>query len=281
MKLINSCLVIFLFTAVSYNAAARGHDLKIMTKARLYFEKGSLDKAYANYDMISRSSDFWLEAMEEKAQVMARKKEYASALALLQTVLSPTFDGIVGPEPYLLTALIQLKTCDYSSVFKTSQLFKERFKKRTQALHEIENSASSSAVTEFIKKLSSQPLDFSSLGALAKELPRNIQRDQLLQKQSFSTKTAIRKRIKNLAQEELSEIENIVNKLQIVEAEAIHHIYLAENSEIAREKQGKIASGADVMTFPYKGEVWLDEIGNYSASIEKCSTTVTNKKASL
>ena len=90
---------------------------------------------------------------------------------------------------------------------------------------------------------------------------------------------ALQKRLKQIAKAELKEIEDVVNKLQIVEAEVIQRIHLADSEKMKRQKQGEIKTGKDTLNFPYTGEVWLDELDNYAARIEKCPATT--KQAAL
>jgi len=106
-------------------------DIAQMTRGRLYFQADQLDKAYASYDLVSKSSDYWFESIEEKAHVMGRKGEFAKALALLQTTFAESFQSVIGPEPYFVAALTDLKICDYSAIFKVTKQFKERFRTRT------------------------------------------------------------------------------------------------------------------------------------------------------
>lgn len=281
MKTRQGLLVTLLITVFSVNSFAESTKvvtsaLSVMNKARVYFSKGELDKALSEYEKVPKSSDFWLESIEEKAHVMGRKKEYAKALALLQTPLSSAFVGLTGPEPYFVAALTHLKICDYSSIFKISSLFKERFKERVIALSQLKNPEGQAVIQDFINRIANKPFHLETLGALVKTLPRNLPRDQVLQdlskvKKSSNRDTAIQSRILKLAKADLNEIEDILNKLQILEAEVIHRIHLADKNNSKREKQGDFKKGKDVMSFPYSGEVWLDELDNYATRVEKCS----------
>jgi tetratricopeptide (TPR) repeat protein len=67
------------------------------------------------------------------------------------------------------------------------------------------------------------------------------------------------------------EIEDVVNQLQVIEAEVIERISLAERNDNRRE-QGQIASGPDVLRFKVDDEIWLDELGHYQAQVKECPT---------
>lgn len=250
-------------------------DLISMTRGRLFFQMNMLDQAYLAYDKVPKSSDFWLEAMEEKAHVMGRKSEYAKTLALLKTAMAEPFAPIIGPEPYFVAALTHLKICDYSSVFKVTGAFKNQFRDRITKLTELSKIGDSEAVRELFAKLRAQPLTYESVGVLAKALPRHLQRDAELVRHSERRPEArrdqiMRERIRVLAQRDLKEIEAVANKLQIIEAEVIQRIHLAEKSKSNRETQGKISKNGEVLVFPESDEVWIDELDHYSAQVEKC-----------
>ncbi len=82
-------------------------------------------------------------------------------------------------------------------------------------------------------------------------------------------------RIQMLATEELHEIGDILKKLHIVEAEVIQQVSLSgrvigatKNKKINVYK-GRVASSKDQMVFPFDGEVWFDELTNYSVDVKK------------
>lgn len=250
-------------------------DILAMTKGRVYFQLGLLDKAYEAYDSVPKSSDLWLESVEERAHVMGRKGDYAKAIALLQTVVAAPFDSIVGPEPYFVLAITDLKICDYAAIFKVTKDYKERFQPRVSILTALSRSGDGEAVRRLLNRLVTQPLNFDTVGNLAKDLPRGLERDNVIYSESrkndkTTAAVSIRRRVSELARQELKEIEDITNKLQIIEAEVIQRIHLAEKSKANREKQGSIASGSDVLTFPASDEVWMDELDHYQAQVEKC-----------
>lgn len=253
-------------------------DLLTMTKARLFFQMGKLDSSDKVYSEISKSSDYWFEAQEERAHINGRRADFSKALEQLQTVMTAPFESVVGPEPYFVAALTSLRICDYSAVFKTNENFKKRFSPRIERLNKLTKSGV--LQDEAVKKLlaavnDKNPLSFESVGVRAKELPRNLHRDRLLRQLSIKSQTAYRDRamsdrIYKLARQELVEINNIISQLQIVEAEAIQNIYLAEGDSGERKTQGSIEGSGDVLVFAKTDEVWLDELTHYAVQIEKC-----------
>ncbi len=105
-------------------------DLWHLTKARLLVQMHDLDGALKQYNMIKKGSPFWLDAIEEKGEVTARKGEYAKALAILQTALAPQFKNQVDPHTFFVASLTHLRICDYPGVFVVSQQFKQNINAR-------------------------------------------------------------------------------------------------------------------------------------------------------
>lgn len=66
-------------------------------------------------------------------------------------------------------------------------------------------------------------------------------------------------------------INKIVNKLQVIEAEVIERITLAEKND-NRKEQGQIQSGNDVLRFKVNDDIWIDELNSYQAKVKECPT---------
>lgn len=107
-------------------------DRVLLTLGRIYYQEKSFDKALEAYEGIKAPSEFWFEALEERAWTHMQKEEPGRALGLLNTVVSPMFKDRVVSEPYFLMALAQLRTCDYAAVFKTMKAFKDRFRDKVK-----------------------------------------------------------------------------------------------------------------------------------------------------
>lgn len=70
----------------------------------------------------------------------------------------------------------------------------------------------------------------------------------------------------------LKEIGETVQKLNIVEAEAIQRLYLDENGKPRRGSAPSIAKGRDQLSFPDDDtdEVWMDEVDAYKVTLKGC-----------
>ncbi len=68
-----------------------GNDQIELATARVLYQKTDVDGAIEHYNAIPKSSDFWLEALEERAWAHLRKNEYDKAVSDITTLLSPAF----------------------------------------------------------------------------------------------------------------------------------------------------------------------------------------------
>lgn len=250
-----------------------GEDLILITAARLLYQNGALDKAIEYYKKIPRTSDYWLEAVEERAWAHAKQKKYDDAKSDLQTLTAPLFAPHLGPEPYLLQAFVDLKTCDYKAVFETLKLFKERYQKRSQGLEALKNNPKSADVQSFFDRIKSEKtsLTQTKLGADAQKFPRLAHRDQTLRNAvTAGNKAMALEKIKSLAQADLTEISNVLKKMHIIEVEAIQRMHAAQPTTKIDLKDHE--TGSNQIRFPYSGEVWLDELDHYKVSSDSCPT---------
>lgn len=83
-------------------------------------------------------------------------------------------------------------------------------------------------------------------------------------------------RVKTLANEEVNEIAQILQKLHIVEAEVLEQISVSNRvadataTQKANVRDGSTGSHAkDRLTFPAEQETWFDELANYKVDIKK------------
>jgi hypothetical protein len=270
------------------NAAGIGKDVIDLNMARLYFQLDDLEHALAFYDKISKGSDYWLTAQEEKAHSYGRQKKYDKVISTLTTVVSPVFDGLVGPEPYFVLALTQLKICDYSDIFRTTGQFKVRIKPHVKAIQDLIRDGNSEHITKALARLQRADFDWKAADAEAKFLPHTFFHDPVISQRLVSLKAAvasknsaqsdaliglIRNRTVDLARLELKEIKNTAQELNIIEAEVIERMHAFDKKKGRRPVQGELTkSSADTLVFPIdkSGEIWLDELGNYQAQVKGC-----------
>lgn len=251
-------------------ASKKSEDLINLNTARKYYAKDDLDKAITYYNKVSKSSDYWVESIEEKAWAYTRKNDYNSAIATLKSIFNPVFAPYIGPETYVLSAFIDLKICDYKSAFDKIALFKAEMLPRVDALESIVNDSNSQFVNSWVQKFSKGDIVQSSqLGKDLVKLPRYIQRD---------TRKITNSRMKSLAQADLDEISKDLKKMKIIEIEVAQRSFVYEKPKDKKLKFDKRKS-SDTLIFPDEqdsGEVWLDEIGKYEVKTNKCPTNSNN-----
>jgi hypothetical protein len=248
------------------NASSKSEDLVNLNTARKLYEKNELDKAITFYDKVSKASDFWIEAVEEKAWAYTREKNYEKAIGTLKSVLNPVFLPAIGPETYVLSAFIDLKICDYKSAFDKISLFKSQMVPRVNSLEAIVANPNSEFVNGWVQKLASGKVTTADqLGNDIAKLPRFVERD---------TQHMTNSRMKMLAAKDLAEISKNLKKFKIIEVEVAQRSFVYEKTASQKLKFDKRKS-ADILVFPDEqnsGEVWLDEIGKYEVKTNKCPT---------
>ena len=188
-----------------------------LTLGRVLYGVGDVKGAIAAYSQVTRGSDSWFLALEERAWANFRIDRPDEALASLKTLLLPVFKDRVEAEPYFLASLVYLRVCDYKSVFKTIRTFKERFRDRIKELEVAEG-------------------------------------------------------VDPSAKARLKEASETIQKLSLVEAEAIQRLYMPDEIKGHTGPARKIVKTRDEMKFPEEdgNEVWLDEVDGKQVSVKGC-----------
>lgn len=289
-----------------------GKDLVSLTYARVLFQKGDIDGALEAFNQIPKSSSIWIESVEERGWAHLRKEDYDKAVGETVTLLSPALVPLVGPESYFFANLTALKVCDYPRIFKNSELFKKRHRQRLADMQELAKNGTHKNIPALLERLEQKGVSVEGAGPLVEALPRAALRDsrfthaiearrQLLAEtkqindlsgtilggaaelqrlasnaklQADKLKLSSLQRLRTLAQAEVKEYSNILNKLHIVEASVIERLSADDNLKGQRSKLSQNEKkSADVLVFPYEGdEVWFDELDNYKARVKDCPT---------
>lgn len=277
-------------------------------KAREHFAKGQYDQSLMLYNQVPRGTDYWFEAIEEKGWSFFRKNEIEKALAQTKTLLSPQFSEVISAEAYFLQALSNLKVCDYKGVFETTQLFKEKQKNRLLAVQELSEEGFSKLFLNFLEKVDRLPLAVSELDSSMTAMPVLFYKDITLQKEMLRFKVsqkamdilrergshptlrseldqvnrksfaAMKTRLKQLAQQETDFNHKILQKLSLVEVEAIQRMHAdmeLDASLFAKSKFKK--TSADELVFMDDGRPWIDELDKYEVIAKKCPDNIRRK----
>jgi hypothetical protein len=277
----------------------------IMRKARSQFNKGNFAQSEKLYNQVSKSSDYWLEAVEERGWSYFRQDDYERSLAQSKTLLSPQFSSITSSESYFLQALSQLRICDYEGVLKTNETFKESQRDRVKVIQEISRTGESKDLDQIISRIDEFPLSRDNFGDSVLKLPLLVYRDKNIQKQIFTFKISeaalsvidkksstalklsklksassknIKNRLKFLAERETSENLKVVLKLNLIEVDTIQRIHtdaeLAENVYV----DGKFSQTTDnQLIFMDDGQPWIDELDKYEVAAKSCLKNLRRK----
>lgn len=271
-----------------------------LTAARMLYQNGYLDAAIKYYQKVPKDSDEWFEAQEEMAWSYLRKGQSQDTIAITQVLNQPSMAWLSGPEASFLRALAQLKVCDYKGVVKTLENFKDFFKDRTGELVKLSKDANVPEVEELGKQRSEGPIPYSKIGSALKKLPRTSLRDipfgnlalfysglnaeakragipwlqQMVEQRSLAVRAAMISRVQFLANEEVEEVQDIISKLQIVEAEMIQQSMVLEKMASRGFKsnpvweKGRIKTEKYQIEFPASDEIWFDEFASYNLDIK-------------
>lgn len=291
-------------------------ERQTLIRARAAYKAGRFKQAIELYDQVPKGSDYWLEAVEEKGWAFLRQKDTDKALAQTKTLLNPTFLPIIGSEPFLLQTLSQLMVCDYKEIFKTNQSFKETQRERLKEVQALADRGTSASMNKVMEKVDRFPIVFTDIGEEAKTLPRLFHRDVELQKQLLRLKmaetgvpvlrqalaegtkfrtvvsrsiarleanartarAAIPRRMKALAQAEIDDSFNIIQKLNLIEVETIQRVHTDQQLDQNSYSQGQFRqAGMDKLVFPDDGHPWIDELDKYEVKLNACPSNVRRK----
>lgn len=156
-------------------------DLMNITAARLLYEKGFLDAAGKYYEKVPKSSEYWFVAQEELGWTHLRKGEPQKALAISKTITIPLFIPLAGPEASFMRSLAQLKVCDYPGVMQTLADFQGSFRPRVKALMDLSQGGYSVGAAQALELLKNRKLRMVDLKGEAKNSPRFLPSDRLLE----------------------------------------------------------------------------------------------------
>lgn len=155
-------------------------SLMNLTAARVLYQNGYLDQAIRYYGKIDNKSDYWFEAVEEQAWAELRLGRPQNTLAHSQTLLTPALAADIGPEPFYLDSLANLKICDYGQVSEGLKSFRSRFKTKASKLLGLKEQPDNQAVKKLFRTLAKGRARMPQLGRFGTELPRHSTRDENL-----------------------------------------------------------------------------------------------------
>ncbi|UYL08128.1 hypothetical protein B9G69_013840 [Bdellovibrio sp. SKB1291214] len=277
-------------------------------KARELFAQGKYSQALALYNEVPRGSDYWFQVVEEKGWAQFRMNSPEKALAQSKTLISPQFAEVVNAEAYFLQSLAELKICDYKSVFKTTQAFKEKQRDRIASVQALSKEGFNEAFLNVLKKADKFPLTAADMGDSMLKLPVLFYKDLELQKQMLRFKASqkgmevlaanntqrtlqtqldqinkesfvnMKVRMQQLAADETVENKRIIGKLNLVEVEAIQRVHTDQQLADSAYSEGKFQeTNSDQLVFKDDGRPWIDELDKYDVVTKSCAQNVRRK----
>jgi hypothetical protein len=268
------------------------NEKKNLADARRLFGQQKYADALQAYSKISKDSDNWLFSVEEKGWTYFRQDKYDEALAQTKTLLSPTFEGIVDTESYFLQALSQLRICDYKGVFLTNRLFKKAQRQRIIDIQDLADKGTNQALVNWVAKTDSFPVKFKDVAENTKSLPLLVFRDLDVQRNLLKMKLAsyakskgfnsaqktydqasmkFKARVKALAQSETEDNFKLIQKLNLLEVEAIQRVHTDQELNKKITSKGQFQEvGKDQLVFLDDGNPWIDELDKYQVSAQSC-----------
>lgn len=155
-------------------------ELMTLTAARMLYQNGFLEASIKYYERVPKTSDDWFDAQEEMAWAMIRKGQPQDTIAVTQTLMSPMFVNLIGPEAVFVRSIALLKICDYPEVMNTFKAFNDRFKERAKNMMALSKESSTPEVKNLIERMKNGRVEAKTLGKDAGKLPRFATRDELL-----------------------------------------------------------------------------------------------------
>ena len=147
---------------------------------------------------------------------------------------------------------------------------------RVSQLTELKDGKSDALAMKAVDSLKNKEYNLVSYAQWASSLPRAfhqdfIIRDQIVKFPSSQLSPKIKARLSQLAQQDLDDIKTVLTKLQLVDAEVMQRIHLAEQvKNNRRQSMGTFNAGKDQLYFPFNGEVWIDELDAYQVQSKSC-----------
>ncbi len=283
MKTIGRFLTFTSFVALTASgllaSAVVPAEKKLMDDARSAYAAGKLDLALETYNKIPQTSDYWVEALEERAWTHLRKGENDKALSLITTLTSDLLAPQIGPEPYFLRSMIDYRLCNIKGIFQDFELFKKRFKSRADEMGKLKTNQQNLGTTKALevlkaKKASLAQLKADDFGSEMQYLPRYFYRDKTIQAAvDTDSDRRILQRLSQLAEDDVKEIDQFLQKMHLLESQVVQQVF-AYNKQLHQKREAEFSKrDKNSLVFPYKpddGDIWIDEIDSFEAATTEC-----------
>ncbi|NQZ00462.1 MAG: hypothetical protein HRT45_07315 [Bdellovibrionales bacterium] len=274
------------------NQAPRVRDLAGQQLARLIFEKGEFEKAFALYE---EKRDLGL---REKGRLLLEKAwtkfylgDYGRSMGILHALKSPFFKASQTYEAFILEMLIFRQLCQYDFVKFSADVFRKRFGKsikRIQARATLKRDPNLFGLA--VMNLSLQ--DKANLIALLREDVKSIEDNSALKNHKLM------KRVRGVYKTQLKRLQfemdlalepalrEVGNELLRADEQIkfLEYISSLDALKLSEGKGGEAYKASRISNFefekiywPVSSEYWYDELEDYSMKISSVCETETDK----
>ena len=275
----------------------------LMAKARTYYQAKRWRLAAMFYRQIPRDTSFWHDMLLENSWTLLRQGKFRSALNSFQTLHSSYYQEYYQPESLLVRAIIYMYICKYDEMKKVLDLLhssyspvknwvKKNARGRKNFYFEILKSATGKPssfpkpvalqiyrendfqlIHRYIRKLEEEKSILRRMPASWRNSKAGRYAKKLVSTRFQNSKKKMNRVIRRHLQAIRRELDRLFHQEQYLRAEVFRGQRKQLRQKISRRRLGglQIIAGKSRDFFvqngfefwPFKGEYWLDELGNY------------------
>lgn len=276
----------FFEAAIKYDEKIpKGSDLWAMAQEEMawaYIRKGEPQNALAVTKSLvhpALSADVGVESMFLRSLAQLKVCDYSGVVATLGTVsdrykqrtlaLEKLSLKAEGPDVDKLISRMRkgpVKTADLGASLKNLPRGVHR-DERLEQLVQVENLLEQEAVQA--EKIYAKSLTLTGLQGRFEKMRQDLQGRVTMAKASSLA------RVKELADREVKQTKQLLQKMHIVEAEVLQQVNLVDKIAKGASDEARLLKGATgsksktALRFPAESEVWFDEISNYKIDVKK------------
>jgi outer membrane protein assembly factor BamD (BamD/ComL family) len=249
-----------------------------ITLARLLYKAGAASEAKKYYDLIPESSSTFLAARTEALWAHMKDKDYSRTKGELGTLELGVFSDKFYPEAYLVSAMANIKLCEFSDARASINRFINANRKWAV---EIEKNLADPKAQPVTKNFFIQNLERARVSLLNEK--KNLESKkwdtgyvQPIESKLSSLDSAFGKEVHSQWQNRKTILETALYKMRFAKIELISRMrQMNLNQKVAGSDEVHQQSAATArnnqLSFPYDGVIWGDELFHMSAAVKnKC-----------